>query len=270
MIRLLTLLLLTLSLSAANPKIYSSIGDPVYAAIVPTKTLSTFKTFREDRELFSSFVAEADAAKKEGLWIDKYRLLPEAKARSQQYLKTLRRLQRIHAQISKIVKDATMTAIRKHHAKTYAAIKKTRHPVFRTDAELRRNAQRFEKQLKRERAAAKRKKERRYAAYLRSAKNLNGTWKGKSRNSKVVFRFKGNTVSIVKTSPKLQQTLRGKWRIKGDNMTIDLHSITNTRSDGIPHTRKSDVTLPMQIRKIGKRTLTLYDTRRKEEIALLR
>lgn len=270
MIRFLFLLVSALSLYAATPKIYSTIGDPVYAAVGPTRQLSTFKTFKEDRALFSSFADQADTAKEEGFWLDKYRLLPEAKKRSQLYLKTLRHLQRINAQISKIVKDTTMAAIKKHHAKTYAAIKKTHHPVFHDDAELRRAATRFEQQLKREYRNAQKKKQRRYKAYLRSSKNLNGTWKGKTAEGKVHFRFKGNALSITKISPKLTQRLQGKWQIKGNTLTIDLHSITNTRSDGIPHTRKSHVTLTMQIQKISKKSLLLFDTRRKETIHLLR
>ncbi|GEM_PF-3236184 len=272
MMRFLLFLFLTLALHAAVPKTFSSIGTPVYTAVEPTRKLSRFKTFAGDRELFLSYVEKAEKAKKEGFWLDKYRLLPEAKKRSRAYLETLRYLEKVNAQISKIVKDATLKAIRKHYVKTYFAIKKTHHPVFRSDPDLRRAAARFERRLKREKHEAEQRKKQRHAAFVRSYRNLKGRWKGKSdRGEKTLFHFKSASLLVIThTTPQKTQTIEGRWKIRGDMLEIDCTRITNRKKGDVPHSRSTRAKLTMQLKKIGTRKLVVYDTRRRKEYVLAR
>ena len=270
--RMLLLLLLTLAVYAGTPKIYSTVGDPVYGTVDAVETLSTYKTFQGDRELFLSFVRQADTAKEEGFWLDKYHLLPEAKARSKAYLKTLRKLKQLNAQISKIVKDATLDAIGKHHEKTYAAIKKSAHPVLKEDRELRQAMLRFERRLAGEHQQRQKEQAQKQADWLRSSENLKGAWRGTAADGDaLVYRFSGkNRLVIVIQNTEQLQTLEGTWRIDSNMLRVALNRITNQRSDGVPHVRETDVRLSFEIRGIGKKSMDLFDTRRKSDVRLAR
>ena len=272
MIRLLFFLSLTLTLQAATPKTYASIGDPVYRAVGPVGTLCTSKTFRKEQELFKSYVSEANAAEKEGLWLDTHLRSPEAKKRSGSYLKTLRHLQKVNAKITDIVRDKTMDAIEKHHTRTYFAINKSGYLALINDPELQRASQRFEKRLKAEQKRKKEQQIRAEADYLRSYGNLKGDWRSAPSSGKsVVYRFLDERhIVIVKQSSARTQTLEGTWRIDGDVMQIALETITNQKKGGIPHQRTAGVKLQMQIRAINKKKMTLFDTRRKILLTFLR
>jgi len=270
--KILFILLLALSLQAATPKTYSSIGDPVYQTVEPIRKFSSFITFKEDEVLFSDYVIEADKARDEGFWIDKYRLLREAKERSKKYLNSLRYLQQINRQISKIIKDTTLTAIKKHHAKTYYAIKKARHPVFRNDAELRRAAKRFETTLKRERKQRKVKQQKETKVFLRSYKNLKGSWTGVEHDGTAVeFKFTRNdTIEIIRKTPALKQSIIGLWRSDDSQMKINAKSITQQKASRVAHTRETSAVILYRIESISKKSLKLYDERRRYVLTLSR
>lgn len=272
MLRLLLIISMVLSLHAATPKIFSSVGDPVYRSVHAVRILSGYKTFKSDRKLFSDYVASAEAAKKEGYWLDKYRMLPEAKSRSKSYLKQLRYLQQINAQIGKLVKEATLYAIKKHHVKTYYAIKKSRHPVLRADAQLRRAMNRFERTIKKERKQAARAKAAANAKFLRSYGNLKGVWGTTSDSGETVtFHFvDAKRITIIRKASGRIQTLEGRWESSEDAIRVKLNKITNQREGEIPHSRSASVTLTYRIVTVGKKALTLIDTRRKERLKLAR
>lgn len=271
MLRLLLIIAMVLSLHAATPKIYSSVGDPVYRSVHAVRILSGYKTFKSDRKLFSDYVASAEAAKKEGYWLDKYRMLPEAKSRSKSYLKQLRYLQQVNAQIGKLVKEATLHAIKKHHVKTYYAIKKSRHPVLRSDAQLRRAMQRFEQTLKKERKRAAQAKAAARAKYFRSYGNLKGVWSGTASGEKITFHFiDAKRIAITRKTQQRVQTLHGRWKSAQDAIRVKLDKITNQRAGEIPHSRSASLTLIYHIDTIGKKRMTLIDTRRKERLTLAR
>lgn len=272
MLRLLLIISMALSLHAATPKIFSSVGDPVYRSVDAVRILAGYKTFKSDRKLLSDYVTSAEAAMAEGYWLDKYRMLPEAKPRSKSYLDSLRHLQQINAQIGKLVKEATLRAISKHHAKTYYAIKKSRHPVLKEDAELHRAMKRFERTLEKERKQAARAKAAANAKFLRSYDNLKGVWGTTSASGEAVtFRFvDAKRIAIIRKAPDQIQTLEGRWESSEDAIRVTLDKITNQREDGIPHSRDASVTLTYRIDTIGKKALTLTDTRRKERLELAR
>ena len=271
--RLLFFLMLTLTLQAAMPKTYSSIGDPIYRAVGPVETLAAQKTFREEGELFSAYVREAKAAEQEGRWLDTHLRLPEAKARSASYLKTLRHLQKLNAQITGIVREKTMDAIRQHHSGTYFAIKKSGFTALITDPELQQASRRFENRLKTEQKRKAEQDARRKEDFLRTYGNLKGDWHSSSSpGNTIVYRFVDTRrIMIIKEREANTQTMEGTWRIDDDDvMHIALETITHQKTGGIPHQRTADVKLQMQIRDIGQKKMTLFDVRRKTLLVFLR
>jgi hypothetical protein len=272
MIRLLLFLSLTLALQAAMPKTYASIGDPVYRAVGPVETLTSFKTFQSERALFKGYIEEAARAAEEGRWLDTHRRLPGTKKRADAYLKTLRHLQQVKAQITEIVKNKMMHAIRKHQTRTYSAIKKSGYPALIGDAELRRASVRFEKRLRAEHRRERERQARAKEDFLRSYDNLKGEWSGRSASGKtVVYRFLDKRrIEIIKRNDTRTQTLEGTWRVNNDVLTVTLQSITNQRRGDIPHQRDADIKLQKQIRAVDTKKLTLFDTRRKTLLNLLR
>lgn len=269
---LLTMLLSSALLFAATPKIYASIGDPVYRSVDAVRTLSGYKTFRADSKRFFDYVLQAEAAKKEGFWLDTHRHSPEAKRRSKAYLELLRQLNLTNKQIEKIVKNTTLTAIKKHHVNTYYAIKKSKHPVLKSDAELRRAMNRFERRLAQERKQQQKAKAAKRAKYLRSYGNLKGEWQAKTDSGeKIRFTFVDKQhLRILHTKGTKTKRLEGRWSSSPGYIRFQVERITNIFADGIPHTRSSSVTLDFKIIAIGKTKMRLFDTRRKTEIALLR
>lgn len=270
--RLLMLLLLSLAAYGRTPEIYAGIGDPVYAAVEPVRTLSTQKAFRDDKPLFTSFVQEAAAAKKEGFWLDGNRRHAETKQRAEVYLRTLRALSRMNADISNRVKKHLLDAINGRRVNTYYAIKKSAHPVFKSDGELHRAMVRFERKLARERGQHKQVKAGKDAAYLRSYDNLRGTWKGSNgTGSRVTYRFSDKKrLTIVERNAEQIQTFKGNWKIASDVLQVSLSEITNQKGDGVPHTRSADIRLSYKILKIDSKKIELFDQRRQTEVRLAR
>lgn len=265
-------LLLTTITFAATPKIYASIGDQVYKSAGAVRTLSSYKTFKQDHKLFFDYAVEAEAARKEGLWLDKYRMLPEAKVRSRAYLELLRRLNQINKQIAKIVKETTLATIKKHHVNTYYAIKKSRHPILKEDPELRRAMKRFEQRLARENKKEKQEKAAKKATYMRSFNNLRGEWKTvKDAEESIHFSFKDKThLQVTHAKGSRVKTLKGRWKSDPKHIIFDVKKITNRSVDGFPHTRKTSVVLRYTIVSVSTKKMTLFDTRRKKKIELRR
>ena len=272
MMKMLLLLSLSLVLQAAMPKTYASIGDGIYNAIGPVRTLASYKTFRSDQKVFQTYINDAEAAKKEGFWLDSHRSHPEAKQRSEAYLKRLRHLQNVNAQITDTVRTKTMRTIEKHQTSTYFAIKKSGYPALIEDPDFKRASQRFENRLASEQKRAQVQKQKEAAAFLRSYDNLKGEWHSDSlEDKKIVYRFfDQDRISIVKRSSARTQTLEGTWQIKNDVMYVALSSITNRNTGSTPHQRATDAKIELQIRAIGKEKMTLFDPRRKEVLTFLR
>ncbi|MEJ2467721.1 MAG: hypothetical protein P8Y51_01380 [Campylobacterales bacterium] len=270
--RLMFLLLLAMAVYGKTPDVYSGIGDPIYSAVEPVRILGTYKTFKDNRTLFASFVHQADSAKKEGLWLDRHRHQAGAKKRAKAHLRDLRELARANSRISKIVKDGMLGAIDRHHVKTYYAIKKSAHPVMKSDRELRRAMARFERRLAREHKRRQKEKARKDTAFLCSYDNLRGTWRGKSSSgSRVTYRFSGKKrLEIVERSTDQTQTLKGSWKIASNVLQVSLDEIINQKQNGVPHARSADIRLSFKILEIGTKKIALFDQRRKTEVKLAR
>ena len=242
-------------------------GDPIYATIVPTSKLASLEIFKEDRGLFGTYINKAQDTKKEGFWLDKYKHLPEAKERRKKYISTLRKLTDLNKQIAKIVKDTTLRIIKKNWRKTYYAIKRSGHPVLKTDTELRRASIQFEKKIKLESNKRKERQRQKKQAYYRSAKNLNGKWTGKAKNRNVKFIFNKNTLLCENISGDTIQTYKGKWHIEKNTLFFNVTKISRKAGSRPMHARDASATLKYEIVKIGKKELRLKD-RRNEVITL--
>ncbi len=272
MLRYLSLLLFSLLLFAGHPKIYSSIGNPLYNAIGPTKKLSTFVVFKDHRREFENFVKWAGDAKREGFWLDSHKGAPDFDARSKRYLKRLRNLQQYNSMISHYIKDETLTAIKKHHVRTFNTLTASAHPVFKRDKELAKACKRFKRQLKRERERAHKAKAKREAAYVRSYKNLKGRWKGTYESGEHTTFYFRNTHDIVitRTLKNRTQTLKGRWKIGHTVLNVSLTSITNKRQGEVAHTRASKANIVFDIKRIGRKRLVLFDRRNRQKLSLAR
>jgi len=246
-------------LFASNPKTYASVGDPVYATIVPTGRLASLEIFKEDRELFGTYINRARDTKKEGFWLDKYKHLPEARERRKKYISTLRELAEQNKQIAKIVKDTALRIIKKGWRKTYYAIKRSKHPILKNDVELRRASLQFEKKIRAESNKRKERQRQKKQAYYRSAKNLNGKWKGSFKNRSAEFIFNKKQLICKNRSGNTVQTYEGRWHIKKNTLFFDIVKISRKAGNRPVHVRETSVTLKYMITKIGKKELNLKD-----------
>lgn len=70
MIKLFIVLLLAVGVSAANPRTYAGVGDPVYDAMPQIETLLQIESMRKYRQGISDFLKACQAAKEAGLAID--------------------------------------------------------------------------------------------------------------------------------------------------------------------------------------------------------
>lgn len=263
---------LAVALQAGTPKVFASIGDPVYQAVKPTRALVTLKNFQKDKALFKTFLNETAAAYKEGKWIDAHRHTPDAKRRSGEYLAALRHLGQLNAQITESVRNTLETAIQKRQTRLYFTIKKSGYPALIDDAELHRKMAAYESRLKQQQERDRRLKMQQESAFLRSYGNLRGKWRAKTAAGKEkIYRFESpKKLTIITRSASRKQTLEGEWRIRNNMLDIALSRITNTMQDGVPHARDTDIKLHMKIRSIGKKSFKLYDMRRKKEQTFFR
>ena len=63
--------LIILPALAANPKIFSGIGDPLYDDLRATEQISNMYAFKAERKTLSQFITAVQAAKKEGFALQK-------------------------------------------------------------------------------------------------------------------------------------------------------------------------------------------------------
>lgn len=256
----------------AAPKIYSTLGDPLFATVSPTQTLANYQTFSHEAATFNAFVHDAQAAEKEGYWLDAHKASPDGKARAADYLKTLRELIKREKKISATIKTETMQVIEENKAGVYRAIRRTGHPIFRQDAQLRRAMSAYEGRLQVKEEKKVQKKKRARAKYLRSVNNLVGTWSGttiKGRPVRYHF-YGGSEITITRSTKRGLQMLKGTWKIDENTLTIDLETVTTTDSSGVEHSRDAKVTLLRTIKAIDSSRLRLYDAKRHEELLLVR
>ena len=253
-------LILTSWLFAANPKTYASIGDPVYNSVAATSKLITVEKLTVDFNLIQKYIEEANQARKEGFWLDKYPYLPESETRRKAYIDTLRTLGGYNKQISKIVKDTMLKAIKSNDYTSYLQLKKSRYPVLTDDADLKREIKNYEAQVRQQTIAREKRHQQKKHKDLRSIGNLKGQWKSVSDQSTIILNFENEkTLSHQSISENTALTLEGEWEINQEQLVIKVSSITRQRTDRPAHTRKSTIILTYTVMQISNETIILED-----------
>ena len=261
---LILLLAASLCAYAAMPKLYSPIGDPLYQEIPAVEKMSKIKYFKNDRAQLDSFVRETSEHKRLGLLYDQKR---KAKTLSKDerlmYRNTLRDLEKKLVSISTIATKALSDMIKNNRAEAFRQLTQTQLKVFKKDpksvAEISAYAKKLRHQQylrqKREEKQAKRNTEA-YEKMLRSAKNLNGTWKGKSSDgSTVTAYFEQQKLSLHYERTDHINIYKGTYTIdKALDFKIYKRELLKS---GIPHIRRIDLTRRYELLSISKKELQM-------------
>ena len=259
-------LLLTINLCTygAMPKLYSAIGDPLYQEIPAVEKMSKINYFKNNRAQLDSFVREASEHKRLGLLYDQKRKKKTlSKDERQMYRNTLRELEKKLLSISLIAKKGLSEIIANKRTKDFRQLTQTQLDVLKKDpqsvAEIRAYAKtlRHKQYLrqKREEMQAEHKKEA-YEKMLRSAKNLNGTWTGKSSDgSSVTAYFEQEKLSLHYTRPEHINIYKGTYTM---DKVLDFQIYKRELiKAGVTHVRRIGLKRKYELLNISKKELHL-------------
>jgi len=249
---------------AAMPKLYSAIGDPLYQEIPAVEKMSKIKYFKNDRARLDSFVRKANEHKRLGLLYDIKRQEKRlSKDERQMYRNTLRDLEKKLFSISAIARKGLSDMIANNQAKNFKLLTQTQLDVFKKDpksvAEIRAYAKKLRRQQylhqKREKKQAKNKREV-YEKMLRSPKNLNGIWKGKSSDgSPVTAYFEQEKLFLHYTRAEHTNIYKGTYTV---DKVLDFHIYKRElKKADISHIRPIDLQRQYEILNISKKELHL-------------
>ncbi len=249
---------------AAMPKLYNAIGDPLYREITAVEKMSKIKYFTNERAELERFVREASEHKRLGLVYDlKRQEKTLSKDERQMYRNTLHKLENRVEKISSIAKKALSDMIANNQAEAFRQLTQTGLQVFKKDpksvAEIRTYAKKLRNQQylrqKREAKQAKNDKES-YEKMLRSDKNLNGVWKGKSSDgSTVTANFEEEKLSLHYTKAEHSNIYKGTYSA---NKTLDFSIYKRELiKAGNSHVRRIDIERSYEFLRISKKELHL-------------
>jgi len=239
-------LLSSLCLFAATPKLFKPIGDPIYKEIPAVISLSKMHYFKNDKKMLNNFIQDAKATKKLGFTYDKKRKQKTlTKQEQKDYLDKLRDLKKQLKTIYSRVRVALSEIIKKRYVKTFYALKRTRIDILHLDPKSASKIRKFEYQLTRKKRLAKQKKAAQlkadklaYYKFLRSDKNLNGKWKGKSNDdTKMAASFNKSTLYLTYKNPKDTLVFKGSYKITKNTFDFFIEHRKRTKSD-ISHIKK--------------------------------
>jgi len=240
---------------AANPKIFSGVGDPVYDTVSPLEKLQKLKIFKPERGAMLNYINEARAAKKEGFAIDRAAGSAAAKPKINAYLQTLRRLEKENGRLANVVKEQTRLAIKKKSAPTFYAIKNSRHPVLTDNRSLRAEIAVYERRLKQE---AKKRRLENYR-YYRTADNLGGSWVSRGNGAVTTLTFRKNGLTMQRQSADEELLMRGDWRIEKEFLIFTVTTVERQEKERPKHVRRSAVSVYYKIVNVDTHTLELRD-----------
>ena len=258
------LLATSLCAYATMPKLYSPIGDPLYQEIPAVEKMAKINYFKNDRAQLDSFVREASEHKRLGLIYDQKRKKKTlSKDERQMYRNTLRELEKKLLSISAIAKKGLSEMIANNRATDFKKLTQTQLGVLKKDpksvADIRAYAKKLRHQqylrLKREEKQAKHKKEA-YDNMLRSAKNLNGTWTGKSSDgSSVTAYFEQEKLSLSYTKKEYTSIYKGTYTVE---RALDFHIYkTELVKAGVTHVRRIGLQRQYELLSISKKELQM-------------
>ena len=240
-------LLTTLLMAAATPKPFAAVGDPLYGDIAPITSLMRLYAFKEHQKTLERYLLDAETAKRSGFALQKKHERQAAAA----YIEMLRELEKRHQEIDRLVKTALLDAIDSDRTSRYRQIMSTGYSMLRGDPTLLKASQRYQALLKRrdqEQAA-------RHNAWLETPAHLNGSWETQN----LTWRFKGDSLEVIKRDGDRLQRLEGKWKIDRSTLRFSVRSITNERTGYPKHQRDLDVTRRYAINSLADGRMTLKE-----------
>ena len=259
-------LLLTINLCTygAMPKLYSAIGDPLYQEIPAVEKMSKINYFKNNRAQLDSFIREAIEHKRLGLLYDQKRKKKTlTKDERQMYRNTLHELEKKLLSISIIAKKGLSDIVANNQAKYFRQLTQTQLEILKKDpnsvAEIRAYAKklRYKQYLRQKRVEkqAEHKKEA-YEKMLRSAKNLNGTWKGKSSDgSAVTAYFEQEKLSLHYTKEEHSNIYKGTYTV---GKALDFHIYKRELiKAGVTHVRRIGLQRQYELLSISKKELQM-------------
>ena len=261
---LILLLIFIFSLSAATPKLYKPIGDPIYKEIKSVQKMSDIGYFKNEKQELLKFIKEAKAHKKLGLEYDKQRVSKILRKKDQRsYLNNLRALDRELSYINTLAKEALPVLIKRRYVQSFYQLKATQLPFLTQDAESAFLVKNYDKQLNKEKQgrllAQERKKRNKAISYqkmLYSSKNLNGQWKGKSSDkSKLLAKFDASKLTLTYITPEKSNIFTGTYSISKVLRFNILHKeLVRERGS---HQRDINIKRDYEIIKLTKKELIL-------------
>ncbi len=261
---LLLLLLLTLPLFSATPKLYKAIGDPIYKQVLSVKKISDIGYFKNEKKELLAFIKRANRHKKLGFTYDKKRRANTlTKEEQKNYLRGLRDLDKELFSINTLAKDALPVFIKRRYIKSFYQLKSSQLSFLRQDSESAWLVKKYtrelnkKKRLRQQREAKKLKKDKvAYDKMLRSAKNLNGTWKGKSSDkSSLTALFNGDKLSLTSINKNKTNIIKGKYSLnKKLDFTIYIRKLI---IDNRSHIRHVNIKRRYEVLKITQKELIL-------------
>jgi len=261
---LILLLIFIFSLSAATPKLYKPIGDPIYKEIKSVQKMSDIGYFKNEKQELLKFIKEAKAHKKHGLEYDKQRVSKILRKKDQRsYLNNLRALDRELSYINTLAKEALPVLIKRRYVQSFYQLKATQLPFLTQDAESAFLVKNYDKQLNKEKQgrllAQERKKRNKAISYqkmLYSSKNLNGKWKGKSSDkSKLLAKFDASKLTLTYITPEKSNIFTGTYSISKVLRFNILHKeLVRERGS---HQRDINIKRDYEIIKLTKKELIL-------------
>lgn len=258
-------LLCSLYLFAQTPELYKSIGDPVYSEIPSVISLSQMPYLKKEKKELDSFVLEAKKHKSLGLvYDDKRRNKTLSKQEQKEYLHQLRKLNKELYNIYNIVKSELSIIIKNRHINTLQRLKRTKIDILRLDPESASSIKTFENRLRREKQLAQKKKAEQnkknklaYYNFIRSDKNLNGKWEGKSSDSSLLSAsFNKSILYLTYFNKNDTNELKGIYTINNENFNFFIEYTKRIKSD-IPRIKKVNFGRIYHIMKITKKELVL-------------
>lgn len=265
----------SISLFASTPNLFKPIGDPIYKEIPAVISLSQMSYFKKDKALFSRFIQAAKKHKGLGHAYDKKRRNKTlSKKEQKEYLAELRILKKKLQSIYIIVQTALSKIIKTNYVKTYYRLKRTHIDILHLDPRSVSSMKRFEKKLnKKKRLAAQSKAskakadKKAYYNFLRSPKNLDGKWKGKSSTGESMSAsMHDNILYLNYMSEKVISIFKGKYKISHNQLNFYIQHRKRTKAD-ISHIKKVNFS---RIYTIIKITENNFNIQYKDEIIRLK
>lgn len=258
------LVLFTLALFSATPKLYKPIGDPIYKYIGSVKKMSDIGYFKKEKKELLTFVKKASAHKKLGFSYDKKRRAKTlSKEEQKAYLNTLRALDRDLFTINTLGKDALPIFIKHRYVASFHQLKATKLSFLRRDTDSAWLVKKYSRELNkkarlRQKKQAKKLKNNKvaYNKMLRSSKNLNGTWEGKSNNKALLTAvFNEDKLSLSFKTQNKTNIIKGVYTLtKTFNFSMQIRKLLiEDRS----HIRHINIKRQYKVMKISETELVL-------------